>query len=87
MTSEYAQDDLLPLSGIQHFLFCRRQWALIHVDNNGRKTRSLPMAEVIFTRVLSEEGAPLQTYVVDAKTGSALKTESGMQIVGWWQPQ
>jgi CRISPR-associated exonuclease Cas4 len=32
MTSEYIQDDLLPLSGIQHFLFCRRQWALIHVE-------------------------------------------------------
>ena len=23
----------LPLSGIQHFAFCRRQWALIHVEN------------------------------------------------------
>ncbi|MFZ5909631.1 MAG: CRISPR-associated protein Cas4 [Chloroflexota bacterium] len=32
MTSEYTPDDLLPLSGIQHFLFCRRQWALIHVE-------------------------------------------------------
>jgi CRISPR-associated exonuclease Cas4 len=30
--AEYAADDLLPLSGIQHFLFCRRQWALIHVE-------------------------------------------------------
>jgi CRISPR-associated exonuclease Cas4 len=30
--SEYAPDDLLPLSGIQHFLFCRRRWALIHVE-------------------------------------------------------
>lgn len=29
---EYAPEDLLPLSGIQHFLFCRRQWALIHVE-------------------------------------------------------
>jgi len=29
---EYAPDDLLPLSGIQHFVFCRRQWALIHVE-------------------------------------------------------
>src|SRR5271157_122471 len=36
---------------------------------------------------VSEEGAPLQTYIVDAKTCSALETESGMQIVGWWQPQ
>ncbi|MEW6402740.1 MAG: CRISPR-associated protein Cas4 [Chloroflexota bacterium] len=32
MTSEYTSDELLPLSGIQHFLFCRRQWALIHVE-------------------------------------------------------
>jgi CRISPR-associated exonuclease Cas4 len=32
MNSEYAPDDLLPLSGIQHFVFCRRQWALIHVE-------------------------------------------------------
>ena len=30
--SEYTPDDLLPLSGIQHFLFCRRQWALIHIE-------------------------------------------------------
>jgi CRISPR-associated exonuclease Cas4 len=29
---EYTPDELLPLSGIQHFLFCRRQWALIHVE-------------------------------------------------------
>lgn len=28
---EYSEDDMLMLSGIQHFAFCRRQWALIHV--------------------------------------------------------
>ena len=27
------EDDFLALSGIQHFLFCRRQWALIHIDS------------------------------------------------------
>ena len=32
MKSEYTADELLPLSGLQHFLFCRRQWALIHVE-------------------------------------------------------
>ena len=32
MTPEYRADQLLPLSGIQHFVFCRRQWALIHVE-------------------------------------------------------
>ena len=32
MRREYQPDELLPLSGIQHFCFCRRQWALIHVE-------------------------------------------------------
>ena len=30
---EYKEDEFLQLSGIQHFVFCRRQWALIHVEN------------------------------------------------------
>lgn len=29
---EYAEDAYLMLSGIQHFKFCRRQWALIHIE-------------------------------------------------------
>ena len=29
----YRDEDFLPLSGLQHFAFCRRQWALIHVEN------------------------------------------------------
>lgn len=29
---EYNEDDYLNLSGIQHFSFCKRQWALIHVE-------------------------------------------------------
>ncbi len=28
----YSDDELLALSGIQHFYFCRRQWALIHIE-------------------------------------------------------
>lgn len=32
MKREYSADELLPLSGIQHFCFCRRQWALIHIE-------------------------------------------------------
>ncbi|MEG1580911.1 MAG: CRISPR-associated protein Cas4 [Bacteroidaceae bacterium] len=29
---EYLDEDLLMLSGIQHFCFCHRQWALIHLE-------------------------------------------------------
>lgn len=53
MTSEYTPDDLLPLSGIQHFLFCRRQWALIHVEMQWKEN------------VLTAEGRILHQLVDD----------------------
>lgn len=28
----YDDDNILSISGIQHFVFCRRQWALIHIE-------------------------------------------------------
>lgn len=28
----YSEEDYLMLSGIQHFAFCRRQWAIIHIE-------------------------------------------------------
>jgi CRISPR-associated exonuclease Cas4 len=37
MKSEYQPDELLPLSGIQHFVFCRRQWALIHIEQQWKE--------------------------------------------------
>lgn len=30
--AEYAEEDYLQLSGVQHFAYCRRQWALIHIE-------------------------------------------------------
>ncbi len=30
---EYDEEDFLQLSGLQHFKFCCRQWALIHIEN------------------------------------------------------
>ncbi len=38
MLSEYPPDAWLPLSGIQHFIFCRRQWALIHVEQQWQES-------------------------------------------------
>lgn len=28
----YAEEDLLPLSGLQHFTFCDRRWALVQIE-------------------------------------------------------
>lgn len=53
MKSEYTPDELLPLSGIQHFCFCRRQWALIHVERQWQEN------------VLTVEGRQLHERVDD----------------------
>lgn len=29
---EYKEEDYLNLSGLQHFAFCRRQWALAYIE-------------------------------------------------------
>lgn len=29
----WPEEDWLQLSGLQHFAFCRRQWALIHIES------------------------------------------------------
>ncbi len=29
----YKEEEFLQLSGLQHFKFCRRRWALIHIEN------------------------------------------------------
>lgn len=34
---EYKEEEFLLLSGIQHFCFCRRQWALIHIEQQWRE--------------------------------------------------
>ena len=33
----YPEEDFLQLSGLQHFKFCRRQWALIYIENQWAK--------------------------------------------------
>lgn len=35
----YTEDEMLMLSGIQHFMFCPRQWALIHIDQQWEENR------------------------------------------------
>ncbi len=32
MADLYTEDELLPLSGLQHLAFCERRWALVHLE-------------------------------------------------------
>lgn len=43
----YREEDYLMISGIQHFVFCRRQWALIHVEQQWAENRLTAEGEVM----------------------------------------
>src|SRR3712207_2718868 len=46
----YVEDDYLMLSGIQHFQFCKRQWALIHIDQQWADNEATVHGQILHTR-------------------------------------
>jgi CRISPR-associated exonuclease Cas4 len=47
----YSEDDLLPLSALQHLLFCERQCALIHVERLWVENRYTAEGRIMHERV------------------------------------
>ncbi|WP_048149150.1 CRISPR-associated protein Cas4 [Methanolacinia paynteri] len=47
----YSDEDLLSLSGIQHFYFCRRQWALIHLEQQWKENLRTTQGHFLHERV------------------------------------
>ena len=50
MSIEYKEDDFLLLSGIQHFIFCKRQWALIHIEQQWQENLRTIEGEILHER-------------------------------------
>lgn len=50
MSMDYPPDEYLPLSGIQHFVFCRRQWALIHIERQWRENALTAEGHILHRR-------------------------------------
>lgn len=51
MNDRYSEDELLPISGLQHIAFCERQWALIHIEQQWEENRRTAEGRVIHERV------------------------------------
>lgn len=47
---EYKEEDYLMLSGIQHYAFCRRQWALIHIEQQWQENVHTVEGELLHKR-------------------------------------
>lgn len=43
----YAESDYLMLSGIQHFQFCKRQWSLIHIEQQWAENEATAHGQIL----------------------------------------
>ncbi len=50
----YQEADYLQLSGLQHFSFCRRQWALIHVEQQWKDNLRTVEGDILHERAHDE---------------------------------
>ena len=66
----YSDEDLLPLSGVQHILFCERQCALIHIEQCWKEN------------ALTQEGRVMHERVHEGKNESrpSKRSEFGIDI-------
>ncbi len=68
----YSEEDLLPLSGIQHYAYCPRQWALIHVESQWLENVSTAQGRIVHQRVDDP-------YF--SETRGSLKTERAIPLI------
>jgi len=47
----YEEDNMLMLSGIQHFYFCKRQWALIHIEQQWKENIGTAEGKIVHEKV------------------------------------
>ena len=71
----YAEDDMLMLSGIQHFVYCPRQWALIHIEQVWAENRYTAEGQILhkqaddpFYRQKNGECVSLRSVSISSKT-------------------
>lgn len=50
MLMEYTEESYLNISGLQHFVFCRRQWAMIHIEQQWRENYRTVAGEILHER-------------------------------------
>ena len=53
--SGYHEEDFLQLSGLQHFAFCWRQWALIHIEQQWRENLRTVEGDLFHRRAHDEQ--------------------------------
>jgi len=63
---KYSEDDFLQLSGLQHLLFCERQWGLIHIEQQWEENRLTAEGRILHDRA-HDSGTETRLDVVTAR--------------------
>ncbi|PKL57001.1 MAG: CRISPR-associated protein Cas4 [Methanomicrobiales archaeon HGW-Methanomicrobiales-6] len=96
--ARYTDEELLALSGIQHFCFCRRQWALIHVERQWEENLRTVEGHLVHKRVddpyftesrgdvVISRAFPLASYTLGlygvADVVEYIRSENGLSLPG-----
>ena len=72
LKTKYAEGDLLMLSALQHLLFCERQCALIHVEQQWEENRYTAEGRILHERV--DDSRPESRGDVRVEFGVALRS-------------
>ena len=65
------KEEYLQLSGLQHFSFCRRQWALIHLENQWNENLRTVEGSLFHSRAHNDgvralvKGVMVESYLVE----------------------
>lgn len=68
----YAEDQLLPISALQHLLFCERQCALIHIERLWAENRLTAEGRLLHTR--AHDGRASRSGALRVARGLALRS-------------
>jgi len=68
MENNYADEELLPLSGIQHFAFCERQWGLIHLEQQWQENLRTAEGRIMHENVHDPEYKDSRVGVISARS-------------------
>lgn len=61
------EDDYLSLSGIQHFAYCRRQWALIHIEQQWSENYQTTSGELMHKKAHDDEAFEKRANLIIAR--------------------
>ncbi|MBF0234284.1 MAG: CRISPR-associated protein Cas4 [Desulfamplus sp.] len=92
----YEKDQFMPLSALQHMIFCKRQCALIHIEQQWIENQFTAEGRILHERVDRQDtgikgtvkieyGLPLKSAVLGV-TGKADVVEFHRQEGGGWLP-